>query len=133
MIGRATAIWLALMLVAISNGLLREAVFVPQWGVATAHIISTLLLSVLIVAVGWFTIAWIAPPSAAAALQAGAWWLVLTLAFEFGFGRWRGKSWAELLADYDLTSGRIWVLVLVVTWLTPWLAGRWRGMWATGS
>ncbi|HEX2104751.1 MAG TPA: hypothetical protein VHF51_13930 [Solirubrobacteraceae bacterium] len=42
------------------------------------------------------------------ALQIGATWVVLTVGFEFGFGRWvDGKSWSELARDYDITSGRL--------------------------
>ena len=47
-------------------------------------------------------------------------WVTLTLAFEFLGGRFLfGKAWTELAADYNLLAGRIWVLVLVVTLLTP--------------
>jgi len=57
-------------------------------------------------------------------------WLLLTLAFEFGFGHYVfGKPWSVLLADYRLDQGRIWTLVPVITLLAPWLAGRWKGLW----
>ena len=52
-----------------------------------------------------------------AALRVGAVWLGLTIVFEFGFGRAvDGKSWSELLADYDVSEGRVWPLVLA--WLS---------------
>jgi hypothetical protein len=38
-----------------------------------------------------------------------------------------GNPWPDLLADYDLRRGRIWVLVLVVTLLAPMWASRVRG------
>jgi len=42
------------------------------------------------------------------------------LAFELVVGHYGfGKAWSELLADYDLRRGRIWVAVLVVTLLAP--------------
>jgi hypothetical protein len=54
------------------------------------------------------------------ARSVGALWLALTLAFEFGVGHYGfGKAWPELLADYDLRHGRIWIAVLVVTLLAP--------------
>jgi hypothetical protein len=59
-------------------------------------------------------------------LLAGLLWLVLTLVFEFGFGRWRGKSWEQLLADYDLAKGRLWVLIPVFTSLAPYIFYRLR-------
>jgi hypothetical protein len=55
--------------------------------------------------------------------------LVLTLAFEFGFGHWvAGKSWSDLLRDYNLLEGRVWPLVPVVTTVAPALAARVRGL-----
>ena len=55
-------------------------------------------------------------PSTGEALRIGGIWLVLTIGFEFGFGRLVGrKSWRELLSDYDIAKGRTWPLVLV--WL----------------
>jgi hypothetical protein len=53
----------------------------------------------------------------------------LTLGFEFLIGHYvMHKPWAELLADYDVSSGRIWIAVLVTTLLAPlWAAGR-RGL-----
>lgn len=54
----------------------------------------------------------------------GAIWLVLTLAFEFGFGRLVAKrSWQVLLEDYNILKGRIWILVLATTLLGPYLVG----------
>lgn len=71
---------------------------------------------------------WIRPDNLRDAIAIGLAWLVVTLAFEFGFGRARGKPWAELLADYDVLKGRIWVLVLVTTAVAPYLAARARGL-----
>ena len=47
-------------------------------------------------------------------------WVVMTLGFEFGSGRLVGKlAWSELLADYDVRAGRIWVLVPLWTAVAP--------------
>jgi hypothetical protein len=49
-------------------------------------------------------------------MHVGAAWLGLTIGFEFGFGRLVAKqSWERLLADYDVSAGRTWPLVLA--WL----------------
>jgi hypothetical protein len=56
--------------------------------------------------------------------------VVLVLAFEFLAGHYLfGTPWSELLADYNVMRGRIWPLVLVTTFVAPYLAGRMRGMW----
>lgn len=127
MLLRVIVAWFGLAVVAIGNGLFREAVISPRLGPEAAHVVSTLLLCGLILLLAWLTIPWIAPGSGAAALRIGLLWLAMTVAFEFGFGRLvAGKSWETLLADYDLTAGRIWVLVLLVTAAAPWLAARAR-------
>jgi apolipoprotein N-acyltransferase len=52
-------------------------------------------------------------------------WLALTVAFEFGFGHYAaGHSWSELLADYDPTSGRVWILIPLWVALAPYLFYR---------
>jgi hypothetical protein len=62
------------------------------------HVVSTLLLSGLIVAVAGMTVPWIAPVTSRAALAVGILWMALTLAFEFGAGHccftshWRNWS-----------------------------------------
>jgi hypothetical protein len=129
MIVRAVLVWLLLLVLAVANGFFRESLLVPQMGAGGGRVVSTLLLSALILGATWLTIGWIAPPTPGAAAAIGFAWLLLTLAFEFGFGRATGKSWSELLADYDVLSGRIWPLVLVVTTVAPWLTGRLRGLW----
>ena len=59
----------------------------------------------------------------------GSLWLALTLAFEFGFGHWAGgKSWHELLQDYNLLAGRVWVFIPIVTAVAPAFAARARGL-----
>lgn len=122
MLLRALSVWLLLLLLAVLNGALREEVLVPWLGARIAHVVSTLLLSGLILEATALTIGWIGPADAAAALAVGALWLGLTLAFEFLAGHFLfHKAWSELRADYDLRRGRIWILVLLVTFLAPWL------------
>ena len=127
---RVLAVWLLFLLLAIMNGALREGVLIQAFGPKAGHVASTLLLSGLIFLITWLTLPWIGPPSFRIALWIGVIWTSLTLAFEFGAGYWLfHKPLAELLYDYDLTSGRIWPLVLVATVLSPVLVGKWRHLW----
>jgi hypothetical protein len=129
MFQRAFLVWIGLMFLAIGNGFLRESALVPAMGVGRAHVLSTILLCLLILVLTWLAIPWIAPESNRTALLVGGFWLGLTLAFEFGFGRAVArKSWDELLTDYDLSRGRIWPLVLVATLTAPWLTALMRGL-----
>jgi hypothetical protein len=56
------------------------------------------------------------------ALLVGGAWTALTVGFEFGLGRAQGKEWSELTAEYDLTRGRLWPLVLTAVAVGPELA-----------
>ena len=129
MVIRAIVIWLVLLTVAVLNGGFREGVLVPRLGRAVAQGVSTLMLSALIVVIGWISLPWIAPSTLQEAWTIGLMWVALTLAFEFLAGHFIfGKPWQELLADYNLFAGRIWVMVLIVTLMTPVMAFTRRGL-----
>jgi len=60
--------------------------------------------------------------SAAQAWTIGLLWLVMTVAFEFGFGHYvAGHSWNRLLADYNIFNGRVWSLFLVWVTILPYV------------
>jgi hypothetical protein len=123
MIIRALLVWVGLLIVAILNGGFREAVLAPRLGRSLAHGLSTVMLSLFIVALGWMTTPWVAPRSLQDAWLIGGVWVALTLAFEFLGGHFIfGRPWQTLLADYNLFAGRIWVMVLIVTLMTPVIA-----------
>jgi hypothetical protein len=116
-----------MLAVAIGNGAARVALLNPMLGDAAGHVASTILLCALIGALTWAAIGWIGPSSAVGAGVIGALWTALTVGFEFSFGRFVTHTpWAALLADYDVTRGRIWILVLATTSIAPYLAARAR-------
>ena len=64
-------------------------------------------------------------PTRRTAFKIGAYWVVLTIVFEFGFGHYvDGKSWTELLHNYNIADGQAWVLVLVWMAVAPAVASR---------
>ena len=56
-------------------------------------------------------------------LAVGIIWSVLTAAFEFAIGLARGRSWAELIEDYDFTRWRLFGLVLLAELVSPLIVG----------
>jgi len=129
MLPRSILVWLGILSVAFANGALRELYLIPRVGPAAGHVLSTLTLSAAILLVSWRAIGWIRPASPREAWGIGIIWLGLTLAFEFLAGHYLFDApWNQLLADYNLSQGRIWVLVLVTTVSAPGLAVRWRGL-----
>jgi hypothetical protein len=124
---RALLAWLVLLALAVVNGAAREAWLIPRIGASAGHAVSSLSLSALIFLLSWLTIGWINPATARDAFLIGLVWLALTLAFEFVAGHYVfRKPWNELLADYDILSGRMWILVLVTTTLAPLLTANMR-------
>ncbi len=120
MFRRATLVWFAILLVAIGNGALRQNVLNPRLGEGSAHVLSSVLLSVAIFAVTQMTIGWIQPAGSRDGWRMGLYWVALTVAFEFLAGHYMfGKDWSVLLADYQLAQGRIWILVLASTLTAP--------------
>jgi hypothetical protein len=129
MLLRALAVWVGILGLASLNGALRDLVLTPRLGDPVARAISTVLLSGLVLLVTWLTLGWIGPRSRADTLVIGGVWVTCTLAFEFLAGHYLfRKPWADLLADYDLRRGRIWIAVLVVTLGAPCWIARLRGM-----
>jgi len=124
---KALIIWLVILVLAMANGLLREAVLMPALGTPAALVLSGLLLSVMILGVAYFSLPWLHIRRPAQYWLVGFGWLALTLVFEFSFGFWQGKSWPVMLAAYTFKGGNIWPLVLAVTALAPYLAARLRG------
>lgn len=126
---KAVVLWFAILALAILNGKLREKVLIPFFGSFAGLIASGAILSICI-----FLVAFTAAPmygllSSREWLLVGAYWLLLTLVFEFGFGRFaQHKTWAELFEAYTFRGGNIWPLVLVVTCISPWLAAKSRGL-----
>lgn len=114
--------WLGMMLLAILNGLIRERFYSYRFGELAAHQVSTVTLLLLLAGYVVLLAQFWSLRTITEALITGVLWLVMTLAFEWGFGRYvAGHSWQRLLADYNLTAGRIWVLIPLWMLIAPLL------------
>lgn len=126
---KSVLLWFVLMLLAIANGAVRIKLIIPFTGLTGGLAISTMMLCTLILFATWLSIRWMGPDDAQQAVGIGALWLAMTLGFEFGAGHFLFKKpLSELLLDYDLSRGRIWVLVPIATALAPWLMAKARGL-----
>jgi hypothetical protein len=114
-------LWFPMLLIALANGALRDLVYKRYAGELTAHQVSTFVLILLFAFYIGYVLQRFPPSSDTQAIIVGFLWLALTLAFEFGFGRWRGNSWSKLLEDYNLFEGRLWVLVPFWILIAPYL------------
>lgn len=123
---RAFSVWLLILLLAIANGALREAILVPTLGDPAGLALSGILLSVLIIVAAYVALPWLNAYRKPQLLGIGVGWLALTVVFEFCLGLWQGKPWSVILDAYTFEAGNLWPLVLVVTAAAPWLAVRLR-------
>ena len=111
-----------MLIIAIGNGALRQAVFAKRMPELRAHRLSTLTGAVWMGAFIWLVIHVWPPASGQQSITIGLVWLVLTVAFEFLMGLVLLKQpLAKVLADYNLLAGRVWVLFLLWLTLAPWL------------
>ena len=124
---KTLAVWSGILILAILNGGLREAVLIPKLGTPAGLVLSGVFLSALILGVAYISLPWFEASQSVEFMGIGLGWLALTLVFEFSFGLWQGKSWQTILEAYTFKGGNIWPVVLLVTTLAPYLAARLRG------
>jgi len=117
---RIILFWFGLLILAIINGTIRDYTYLKSLGEYRAHQLSTITLLILmsiyclIIFSNWRL------TSSNEAITVGIIWLLLTLAFEFLFGHFvGGHSWEKLIAQYNIFSGNLWVLIVIWTALLP--------------
>lgn len=116
-----------MVLIAVGNGAFREAFLRHRFGELAARQIFTLLLILLLAACMAAVFRLWPLASARDALLVGLGWLALTLGFEFALGRFVSRlSWQEMLAEYDVFAGRVWILVPVWGATAPYVFYRWQ-------
>jgi hypothetical protein len=124
---RSFFVWLLFVPVAIANGALRDLMLTPALGNTLGRAVSSLTLSFMILGLTLLLVDRLGVNTRAGYLVVGAFWLVLTLLFESSFALLvMGHPMDELLQDYDIFRGRLWLIVLVATFFAPLLAGKMR-------
>ncbi len=117
--------WLLIIPLAIANGALRNLVLSPAIG-SYALPVSGIILSGLILLTAFFCVPHLSIRTAGQALRTGIFWVIFTISFEFMFGLLSGASFAALLQAYDLRTGNLWLLVVIITGLAPFVAAKIR-------
>jgi len=122
----AAGVWLVLTVLAVLNGILRNATYARVVGEYAGHVLSSLIFIGVVFAVTYIFLRLVRLDYGLAdLLVVGAAWVVMTVAFEFLFGHYvAGHPWPRLLADYNVLKGRVWALVLLAVFLGPLVMGR---------
>lgn len=117
--------WLLMLLVSIANGAVRDFTYGKHMDELTAHQLSTVSGILVLGIVIWGFVRCYPPLSGREAVSIGLLWMALTVAFEFLFFHYAGgHSWAELLANYNVLKGRVWVVVLAWVAIAPYVFFR---------
>ena len=124
---KAAGLWLVFLAAAIVCGIIRERILVPGLGPLAGRALGTLLVGLIIFGLIFAYVGKIKMAAPVALFKLGVGWMIATIAFEFLFGHYVLElAWKSLWADYNIFQGRLWPLVLLVTWLGPLLARKIR-------
>lgn len=114
------AAWVGGAVLGVVNGVIRETVYTDRVGESTANQISAATLIALLALYFWLLQSRWPIAATRRAFEIGGVWVFLTVLFEFGFGHYvDGKAWSELLENYDLTAGNLWLVVLAWIGIGP--------------
>jgi len=114
--------WLGMVIISVANGIVREKLYSQAMSELSAHQLST-LIAIILLGVYIFVLTIVFQiQSAKQAFTIGGIWMIMTVIFEFVFGHFvAGHSWTTLFMDYNILRGRVWVLVLIWTFVAPYL------------
>ena len=119
--------WVSMLFIAIANGALRQFTYGQVLSEPHAHQLSTVTGSILIGAFIWYVIRAWPPSSARQAVLIGLVWVMLTIVFETLMGlAIQHRTLAQVLYEYNVFAGRVWLLFLVWLGMAPWLFFRLR-------
>jgi hypothetical protein len=124
---RGLAAWSCLISVEVLHGIARTLFLAPAVGDFRARQIAVFTGSLLILVVTALLIRWIRPDSAGDAVGVGVAWLLLTLAFEIGFGRYVAHAaWSRIASDYNVLRGGLLPIGLGVLTAAPFITAKFR-------
>jgi hypothetical protein len=120
-----TIAWICGIPIAITNAAIRNYLILPYTGELLAHQISSATIIIFFAAYLWALKSRWPIKSERQAIKIGTIWLSLTIVFEFVFGHYiMGHPWSLLLADYNIFNGRLWSVVLLWTFIAPYVIYR---------
>jgi len=127
--GRIVLVWGVLAVAMVVLRVAREGLLTPTVGALRAHQLGSVMAALIVVGGNALALEFLrAVGDVPLQLRIGGVWVGLTIAFELVFGHYVvGHPWERLLHDYDLSAGRLWSLVLLATFLGPYIAGRFVG------
>lgn len=118
-------IWFVIAILAIENGVFRESVLVSTLGQNIALPVSGITLSIIVFIVTYVSFPLFGKNNSLSYFFIGLQWVLMTLIFEFLLGHYvLEKSWSGILDIFNIMKGNLFIIVLVVSLLSPLLAAK---------
>ncbi|MCL1940121.1 MAG: hypothetical protein FWG04_05615 [Desulfovibrionaceae bacterium] len=125
-IKKSLLIWLAIIPIAIINGVLREKILTHIIGNYAFFVSGIILISAIFI-ITWIFLPRLGKGSQKTYIVIGLLWAALTVIFEFCMGIFvSGFSISQIITAYDITTGNIWLVVVIFTGFSPWLTAKLR-------
>ena len=124
MVKKSILIWISIIPLAILNGGFRELFLTPRLGESYAQPISGIILFLFLFFVSFVFIPRLGKGNAKTYWKIGGLWVIMTIIFEIILGLAMGDTLTELLKAYDITTGNLWLLVVLFTGVLPWLVAK---------
>ncbi len=120
MVLRYTLAWVPMVILAVLNGAIRDFTYGKVMSELHAHQLSSVTLIVIFGAYVWLLSSLWPLQTSQQAVVVGLIWLVLTILFELGMGRFlMHQSWHQMLQAYNIFAGNLWPLVLLAVAALP--------------
>ena len=124
MLLKSILVWLSIIPLAILNGGLRDTFITPLIGENFSRPISGFTLCCLIFIVSFIFVPRLGSGSKKIYIQMGILWILLTIIFETVFGLLQGNNFNEIINAYDLTTGDLWLIVVIFIGFVPYLTAK---------
>jgi len=117
--------WIVMLFGAIVNGGLREKILQPRVG-SFALPISALSGAIIFTVIAYVMFKWVdIIYTTQETFILGIMWFVLTILFEFIFGRYFLKQdWKKLIKAYDVRTGNLWSVLLLYLIVLPFVVSK---------
>ena len=124
MLLKSILVWLSIIPLAILNGGLRDTFITPLIGENFSRPISGFTLCCLIFIVSFIFVPRLGNGVKKIYIQMGILWVLLTIIFETVFGLLQGNNFNEIINAYDLTTGDLWLIVVIFIGFVPYLTAK---------
>lgn len=117
-ISKSFFIWLGIIPLAFINGGIREILLIPNLGQVGLQV-SALTLCSFIFLLSYIFIPRLGNSDKKTFIKMGILWAIATVVFEFLLGFLMNKSIYEILSQYNILTGNLWVMVILFTAFVP--------------